>query len=92
MGGYFIDEEIKVQPGECYPELNWFDWRGKKHEVAKVSETWQDYGFAGWMKKPRWWQRRHKNFYRIETKEGRTFEIYCDRGSKKRVWVLLKEL
>ena len=92
MVGHFIDEEIEVQPGKCYPELEWFDWRGKRYEVAKVIGTWQDCGFADWMKRPRWWQRHHKNFYRIETKEGRAFEIYCDRGSKRRVWVLLREL
>jgi hypothetical protein len=89
---HFIGEEIEVQNGACYPGLESFRWRGDTYQVRKVVGAWQDYGFAGWMKRPRWWQRRHKNFYRIETREGRTFELYCDRGSKRMTWVLVKEL
>ena len=92
MDGRFIGEEIGVQSGDCYPELEWFSWRGKKYKVARVIGAWQDYGFAGWMRRPRWWQRHHKNFYQIETRDGRTFEMYCDRGSKRKVWVLLREI
>jgi len=92
MSRSFIGEEIEVQPGECYPQLEWFDWRGERYEVAKVVAAWQDSGFAKWLKRPRWWQRHHRNFYQIETGGGRRFEIYCDRGAKRKVWVLLKEL
>lgn len=92
MGKHFIDEEIEVQLGECYPEVEWFEWRGKRYKVARVIGVWQDHGFPGWMKRPRWWQRHHKNFYRLETKNGRVFEIYCDRGLKRKIWILFKEL
>lgn len=88
----FIGEGIEVEAGKCYPELKSFVWRGHKHGVKRVVAAWQDYGFASWMKKPRWWQRHHKNYYRIETDEGRLFEIYCDRGSGKKAWVLFKEM
>lgn len=92
MGGRFIGEKINVEPGEYYPELRSFKWRGTQHEVVRVTEVRQVHGFASWLKRPRWWQREHKNFYQVQTKDGKLFELYCDRGSSRREWVLLREL
>ncbi|KPJ51282.1 hypothetical protein AMJ40_00290 [candidate division TA06 bacterium DG_26] len=92
MAGRFIGEKISVEPGECYPELRSFEWRGAQYEVLRVMEVRQAHGFARWLTRPRWWQREHKNFYQVQTKDGKVFEIYCDRGSRRRDWVLLREL
>lgn len=73
-----------------------FLWQGKEYRIVKVEKRWQDYGLppSGSPKRQTWRLRRHRNYYRIATVEGRKFEIYLDRGSKgaRTEWVLAREL
>jgi hypothetical protein len=91
----FIGEKVEVEyeqlPGVKVPKK--FIWQGKTYEVAEVLLSWEDHGFGGAVPaKPRWWQRRHRVYFHIKTVEGDNFEIYWDRGAKKKVWILTKQL
>lgn len=74
-----------------------FSFREERHEVAEILTSWQDYGFPNDGRKHKWIQRRHRNYYRIRTAEGRRFEIYYDRGvsmdnPKYMRWYVTREL
>jgi hypothetical protein len=66
--------------------------------IADILEAWQDYGFGkSPMRRKRWWQRHHRNYYRVRTTEGELFEIYYDRGTrlehaKSERWFLYRQL
>ena len=87
----FLHEPIAVEfqskPG---PPVS-FTWQGRRHQIVRVRRTWFDYGWGplrpGW---GRWWQRRHRTYYVVETEEGAVYELYLDRGSGR--WTLSKEL
>ena len=53
----------------------------RDYVITEVLESWPDYGFgksaAG---RKRWWQRHHRNYYRVKTANGEVYEIYYDRG------------
>lgn len=54
---------------------------GEEYLVQHIMASWADYGFGeGPRRKHRWWERHHRNYYRVRTTSGRTFEIYHDRG------------
>lgn len=77
----FIGKEIQVRvEGELNQPAS-FRLDGQDFIIAEISESWPDYGFgrstAG---RKRWWQRHHRNYYRVKTAEGDTYEIYYDRG------------
>ncbi len=88
MDWEFIHEEIEVEfarrPG---PPVS-FAWRGERHEIAEVLRSWPDYGFGPLKYASRWWQRRHRNYFRARTGDGRLVEFYLDRGSGR--WVLYR--
>jgi hypothetical protein len=62
-----------------------FKYDGREYIITEVMEFWPDYGFgrssAG---RKRWWQRHHRNYYRVKTDEGEIYEIYYDRGVNKK--------
>lgn len=87
----FIDEsvEIKFERTPWHPEA--FVWRGQEYVIARVLDTWFDYGWGPLQQRPkRWWQRRHRTYYRVETREGEVYEIYHDRA--RREWTLYRRL
>jgi len=72
---------------------------GKLHTIREVLFSWHDSGFgnAPRTRPPRWWQRHHRSYYRVETTEGDVFEIYFDRGTslkntKYRKWYVTRQL
>ena len=68
-----------------------FTWREEEYQVAKVRRTWFDYTWGPMRPgRGRWWQRRHRTYYVVETQQGRIFEFYFDRGSDR--WILSREL
>jgi len=70
-----------------------FAWDSQEHRVSSVLLKWDDYGFGQSAPKRRtWWMRRHRTYYHVLTEQGRVFELYYDRASKKPQWVLVKEL
>ncbi|NLG80718.1 MAG: hypothetical protein GX492_13000 [Firmicutes bacterium] len=70
-----------------------FVWRGQEHRIASVEAAWQDHGIGTVSPKHANWRlRRHRNYYRVRTDDGRVFEFYLDRGGGRRRWVLYREL
>ena len=86
--GEFVHEEIEVEferkPGPPVAIV----WRGKRIAVAEVLRAWADHGFGPFRYGTRWWQRRHRNYYRVRTAEGEVVECYLDRGRGR--WVLCR--
>ena len=82
----FIDEEIKVRFVQKPGPPTSFIWRGREYGLAEVERAYRRLDF-----KRDWWQRRHRDYYRVRTDTGQVFEIYFDRGPRKRYWVLYRE-
>jgi len=85
-----IDVEFVKEAGIRRPVA--FTWKGQRFEIQEILRLWEDHGF-GFVPPPqrRWWQRRHRVYYQVQTTDGQRFEIYWDRGSKKKEWVLHKK-
>jgi len=90
MDWEFIDEPIEVtfekKPG---PPVS-FTWREEEIGVAEVLRAWSDHGFGPFRRGGRWWQRRHRDYFRVRTKAGEMVEFYRDRGAAKEPWVLYR--
>jgi hypothetical protein len=84
----FIHEEIEVEFEKRPGPPARFAWRGKRVEVAEVVRAWADHSFGQFRYPARWWQRRHRNYYRVRTAEGWLAEFYLDRGFGK--WILYR--
>lgn len=70
-----------------------FRWRGEDYEIHQVLEMWEEHGMGkAPLRRPHWWQRRHRVHYIVKLKDGDIYEIYWDRGSKKKDWTLLKRI
>jgi hypothetical protein len=94
MAGFIsqkIEVEYQQEPGRRVP-LSFF-WDHKTFEIREIISSWEDHGLpAARLKRPHWWQRRHRVHYLVQTREGSMYEIYWDRGSKKKEWVLYMEV
>lgn len=93
----FIGREIEVtvEGGVKAPVA--FRLGDREHEIAEILDAWQDHGFG--LAEPlrkNWRLRHHRNYYRVRTSDGETFEIYMDRGSPKhperRRWYVYRKL
>jgi len=70
-----------------------FVWRDREFRIKKILRSWQDWGFpAGAPRKKAWNLRRHRNYYKVSTECGRTFEIYMDRKTPELTWILYREI
>ncbi|MFO8034167.1 MAG: DUF6504 family protein [Candidatus Bipolaricaulota bacterium] len=83
----FIAEEVEVRFAEKPGPPCCFVWQGQEHKIAEVLSSWQKLDF-----KRAWWRRRHRDYYRVRTDGGRTFELYFHRGVGRNCWVLYREL
>ena len=97
MSQRFFGKEIQVTVAGELPEPVAFVLEGKEHSIVEVLERWPDHGFGSLgVKRPRWWQRRHRTYYRVRTVDAEVFEIYFDRGSlrpsKFRKWFISRKL
>jgi len=89
----FYSEKIEIVRDDETKDLVSFVWRDKEYTIKEVIACWPDYSYSkSGAKKKRWWQRRHRNYYRVLTNEDEVFEIYFDRGSKEEEWVLYTKL
>lgn len=89
----FFSDEIDVTRDEETRNPISFVWRGRKYEIKEVIAFWPDFSYSeSGAKRKRWWQRKHRNYYRVLTEKEEVFEIYFDRGSKKEVWILYTKL
>ena len=87
----FIDEAIVVESEELTTAPKAFVWRSVRYEVAEVIKMWQDWHTPpGAKHAQRWMHRRHRNCFVVRTTGGEIFELYLDRGSGKRDWILFK--
>lgn len=96
---HFIGATVEVEmagEGVLLPTL--IHWEGREYRVAEVLTRWFDFGFGPEARpNPRWWQRRHRNYYRVRTEDDHVFELYFDRGvnrkhPERRKWVLFKSI
>ena len=80
MARRFFGQVIEVERDDETRAPTAFSFGGERHAVARVLTSWQDYGFPNDGRRHTWRQRRHRNYYRLQTADGRRFEIYYDRG------------
>jgi len=86
-GPLFIDEKIEVRFAQKPGLPTSFIWRAREYRIVEVESQYRRLDF-----KRAWWSRRHRDYYRVRTDTGQTFEIYYHRGPGKRYWVLYREI
>lgn len=70
----------------------------QEYVISEIIEAWHDYGFGlSPLRRRKWWQRHHRNYYRVKTTQGEIFEIYYDRGTslehpELKKWFLYRQL
>ena len=98
MSQRFIGKEIEVTTSGDIKTPASFRLEDREYVIAEVLEYWPDYGYG---KQPpqrrKWYHRRHRNYYRVKTTEGETYEIYHDRGThpdhpERKIWFLTRQL
>lgn len=90
MDWEFVHEQIAVEFARKPGPPVAFVWRGERVPVAEVLRAWADHSFGPLRGPHRWWQRRHRNYYRVRTEAGDLVEFYLDRGSGR--WILYRRL
>jgi hypothetical protein len=77
----FFGRQIEVATGGDVKVPVSFKLDDREYTITEILESWPDHGFgqsaAG---RKRWWQRHHRNYYRVKTADGDTYEMYYDRG------------
>jgi hypothetical protein len=98
MAPQFFSKEIEVTLGGEFRAPLSFRLGTEEYVISDILETWSDYGFGlSPLRRGRWWQRRHRNYYRVKTNQGEVFEIYYDRGTslehpEQKKWFLSRQL
>jgi hypothetical protein len=89
----FFSEEIEVRRDEKTKNPVSFIRRGAEYRIKEIIAFWPDFSYPkSGAKKKQWWQRKHRNYYRILTEQNEVFEIYLDRGSKREAWFMYRKL
>lgn len=89
----FISEPIEVEKNSLNNTLERFTWRGQQKQIINVVAAWQDWGFPAGVSKANWRARHHRNYYRVECDDNKTYEIYLDRKSiDKQAWFIYRIL
>ena len=98
MPPQFIGKQIQVTTGGEVKAPTSFLLDGREYTISEIIEDWPDYGFGrNPASRKRWWQRHHRNYYRVRTTGGEVFEIYYDRGTslkhpEHKKWFLTRQL
>ena len=98
MAPQFFSREIEVTVSSELMAPTSFRLGDQEHVISGILEAWHDYGFGRPpLRRKKWWQRRHRNYYRVKTTEGAVFEIYYDRGTslehpEYKKWYLYRQL
>lgn len=94
----FIGQEIKVSlSGELRIPVS-FRFDARTYQIEEILDCWQDYGFGrAAPRRRRWWNRHHRNYYRVKTDSGEVYELYHERGTsleqaQKGKWFLSHKL
>ena len=87
MTDRFFGESVRVVTGGELKQPETF-WIGEKeHKVSQVIAMWSDYGFGKvHVRRPRWFMRHHRTYYRVLTISGDVYEMYYDRGVNVGSW------
>lgn len=86
-----IDVEYEDQSGKKIPLA--FKWKDKQFRISQIVATWEGQSSGGAApQRPNWWEKSHLIYYQVKTNEGNQFEICWDKTSKKREWILFREL
>ncbi len=82
----FIGKEIEVALSDDPVRLpQSFKLGGKDYGVTEVISTWQDHAYSGLPQPRRGWQGgSQRQFYRLHTDQGETFEIYVETQAGRR--------
>ena len=98
MPEHFFGRQIEViTSGDVKVPLS-FRLDDREYEIAEVLESWPDHDFGNSSSgRKRWWQRHHRNYYRVKTSGGEAYEIYYDRGTnlshpELKKWFLTRRL
>ncbi len=98
MSSRFIGKEIEVTTdGDIKAPVS-FRLDDREYVIEEILEYWPDHGYGRTPpKRPRWYHRRHRNYYRVKTTDGETFEMYYDRGTgldhpEFKKWFLTRQL
>ena len=97
MTSRFFGQEIKVTVSDELRIPAAFYLNDREYLISDIIMAWQDYGFSQAARHRRWWQRRHRNYYRVKTTDGEVFEIYYDRGPnlkypERKKWFLHRQI
>ncbi len=98
MPAKFIGREIEVTTGGEVRVPVSFRLDDREYVITDILDAWPDYGFGRDTKRrKRWWQRHHRNYYHVRTKDGEVYEIYHDRGTglshpERKKWFLSHQL
>jgi len=87
----FYSQEIQVKTGRKSGIPSAFIWGGREYRIREIWGEWPDFSF-GSVTRGRWWQRRHRTYFRVVTESDEVFEIYLDRGARRKKWVLYRRL
>jgi len=98
MAPQFFGREIEVTTsGEVKVPAS-FRLDDREYVISEIMAAWPDHGFGqSPVRRPKWWMRHHRNYYRVRTTEGDVFEIYYDRGTslkhpERKKWFLHRQL
>jgi hypothetical protein len=89
---------IQVETGGDLREPRTFTLAKQTFTIARVLAVWHDYGFGKVApKRPRWFMRHHRTYYRVQTTNGEVYELYYDRGvslgnTRFKKWFLTRKL
>ena len=98
MAPQFFSQEIKVTVGGEVKTPTSFCLDDQTYLISEIIAAWPDYGFGQTaLRRPKWWQRHHRNYYQVKTTEGEIYEIYHDRGTnlehpELKKWYLYRKL
>ena len=98
MAPQFFGQEIKVSVSDEIKVPTSFRLGDREYVISDIIEAWHDYGFGrSSLRRKRWWQRHHRNYYRVRTTQDEIFEIYYDRGTslkhpERKKWFLHRQL
>ncbi len=89
----FIGRRIQVRCEGLVKKPVAFSLDDREYEIEAIVEEWQDWGFGKADRLRNWRTRHHRNYYRVRTTDGQTFDIYGDRARRTGVtWYAHKRL
>ena len=98
MAPQFFGREIEVTVSGEVKTPTSFRLGKQEYVILEIMEAWPDYGFGrSPLRRKKWWQRHHRNYYRVKTTQDEIFEIYYDRGTslkhpERKKWFLYRQL